>query len=141
MIFTEAETAYLDSQRIGRLATQQPDGTLQVNPVGYRWNAVNGTIDIAGYGMSRSRKFRNVEANGRAAFVVDDITSTAPWRVRCLDVRGTADAVRDPGGDGYEIDGNDDPAIIRLRPRRIIGMAVEDPDVEPHHIRPNARDV
>ena len=139
MIFTEAELAYLDSQPIGRLATQQPDGTLQVNPVGFAWNPETGTIDVGGFRMSRSRKYRNVAGNGRAALVVDDLWSTDPWRVRCLDIRGTAEAV--PGaGTGAPVDG-DDPAIIRLRPSRVIGMAIEDPDVPPHAIRPNARNV
>lgn len=140
MIFTEAEQAYLDDQVIGRLATMQPDGTLQVNPVGFRWNRAAGTIDVGGYGMSRSRKFRNVADNGRAAFVVDDIPSTDPWRVRCLDIRGIAEAIREPD-DGVEIAGNDDPAIIRLHPRRIIGLGVENQDLEPHEKTPNARDV
>jgi pyridoxamine 5'-phosphate oxidase family protein len=138
MTFTEAELAYLDSQPLGRLATQQPDGTLQVNPVGFAWNADTGTIDIGGFSMSRSRKYRNVAHNGRAALVVDDLWSTDPWRVRCLDIRGTAEAVPDPGTGGS---GGSDPAVIRLRPTRVIGMAIEDPDVPPHEIRANARDV
>ena len=33
-IFAEAELAYLATQRLGRLATAQPNGTLQANPVG-----------------------------------------------------------------------------------------------------------
>jgi pyridoxamine 5'-phosphate oxidase family protein len=139
MTFTDAELAYLDSQPLGRLATQQPDGTLQVNPVGFAWNPATGTIDIGGFSMSRSRKYRNVADNGRAALVVDDLPSTNPWRVRCLDIRGTAEVV--PGaGTANSVDGND-PAIIRLHPTRIIGLAIEDPDVPPHEIRANARDV
>ena len=42
--------------------------------------------------MAASRKFRNVAENGRAAFVVDDIASLDPWRVRCLEIRGDAEA-------------------------------------------------
>jgi pyridoxamine 5'-phosphate oxidase family protein len=38
MIFTEVELEYLAGQRLGRLATSQPDGTLQVSPVGFRYN-------------------------------------------------------------------------------------------------------
>ncbi len=136
MIFTEAELAYLGSQPLARLATQQPDGTLQVNPVGFAWNPEIGTIDIGGFNMSRSRKYRNVADNGRAALVVDDLPSTNPWRVRCLDIRGTAEVV--PAAESAN--GND-PSIIRFHPTRIIGMAIEDPDVAPHEIRANARDV
>jgi PPOX class F420-dependent enzyme/OxyR family protein len=73
----------------GRLATVQPDGTLQVSPVGFRYNSVTETIDIGGFNMAASRKFRNVAENGRAAFVVDDIASVDPWRVRCLETGAT----------------------------------------------------
>src|SRR3954447_23334228 len=44
-MFTDEELAYLESQRIGRLATSQPDGTLQNNPVGFGVNQELGTID------------------------------------------------------------------------------------------------
>jgi pyridoxamine 5'-phosphate oxidase family protein len=135
MTFTPAELEYLAGQPLGRLATAQPDGTLQVNPVGFRYNAETGTIDIGGFGMSRSRKFRNVADNGRVAFVVDDVPSTDPWRVRCLDVRGVGEAVAAPAG------APGDAAIIRVHPRRIIGFGIEDPDVAPHEMVPNARTV
>ncbi len=139
MTFTPAELEYLASQPLGRLATVQPDGTPQVNPVGFTYNAETGTIDIGGFSMSASRKFRNVAANGRAAFVVDDIVSTNPWRVRCLDIRGLAEAIPEPAGASQTATA--DPAIIRVVPRRIIGFGIEDPDVEPHELVPNARSV
>jgi hypothetical protein len=34
----------------------------------------------------------HVAGNWRAGFVVDDVYSTAPWRVRFLEVRGDAEA-------------------------------------------------
>jgi len=58
MSLSKAELAYLTSQRLGRLATMHPDGTLQVNPVGFRYNPRAGTIDIGGFNMASSRKFR-----------------------------------------------------------------------------------
>jgi pyridoxamine 5'-phosphate oxidase family protein len=137
MIFTPAELEYLASQPLGRLATVQPDGTLQVNPVGFAYNAEHGSIDIGGFVMSTSRKFRNVADNGRVAFVVDDIPSTDPWRVRCLDIRGVAEAIAEP--DGRTKTDTSDPAIIRVFPRRIIGLGIEDPDLEPHQLVANAR--
>ena len=39
MSLTPAEIGYLATQRLGRLATAQPDGTLQVSPAGFRYNA------------------------------------------------------------------------------------------------------
>jgi pyridoxamine 5'-phosphate oxidase family protein len=121
MIFTEAELAYLASQRLGRLATAQPDGTLQVSPVGFGVNTDLGTIDIGGRAMASSRKYRNVAANGRAAFVVDDIASVQPWVVRCVEIRGTAEAIPEPLDSASPVPG----PIVRLRPTRIISFGVD----------------
>ena len=130
------------STDLGRLATAQPDGTLQNSPVGFSYNEKLGTIDIVGYGMSASRKFRNIATNPRVAFVVDDIASRDPWRVRCLEIRGTAeqataegDAPTEPNGDAL------DRSIIRITPRRIIGFGIDDTDTEPHLLTADARDV
>lgn len=121
MIFTEAEVEYLAGQRLGRLATQQPDGTLQVSPVGFGVNTELGTIDIGGRDMAASRKYRNVAANGQAAFVVDDLASIQPWVVRCLEIRGRAEVIENPGDSRANAPG----PIIRLRPRRIISFGVD----------------
>lgn len=130
MVFTESEVAYLHSQRLGRLATVQPDGTLQVSPVGFSWNPETATIDIGGYRLERSQKFRNVAANGRAAFVVDDLASVTPWRVRCVEVRGDAEALTTSDG-----------PLIRLHPRRIISFGIDEPDTEAHSLTVNSRTV
>ncbi|MEU4620201.1 PPOX class F420-dependent oxidoreductase [Actinoplanes sp. NPDC023801] len=129
MTFTELEIEYLAGQRLGRLATVQPDGTLQVSPVGFRYNPETLTIDISGYDMARSRKFRNVAANGRVAFVVDDLPSTDPWRVRCLEIRGMGEAI---GGAA---------PIIRIHPRRVIAFGLDEPDTDAHHLTVHRRDV
>jgi pyridoxamine 5'-phosphate oxidase family protein len=133
----EAELDYLASQHLGRLATAAADGTLQVNPVGFEVDAASGAIDIHGYRMSRSRKFHNVADNGRVAFVVDDIASVDPWRVRCIEIRGHAEALPSPADPATGRDG----ATIRIHPERIISFGIEEPDVEPHLLTANARDV
>lgn len=129
MSFTDVEIEYLSTQRLGRLATAQPDGTLQASPVGFRHNKDTGTIDIAGHGMAASRKFRNVAENGQVAFVVDDLASTQPWRPRCVEIRGVGEAIAEPidsawasaiGQTGF------DGAIIRIRPKRIISFGIEE---------------
>ncbi|MGH3797571.1 MAG: PPOX class F420-dependent oxidoreductase [Pseudonocardiaceae bacterium] len=137
MSFTDTELEYLASQPLGRLATVQPDGTLQVNPAGFAYNAGTVTIDISGYNMAASRKFRNVADNGRIAFVVDDIASTQPWRVRCVEIRGHAEALPDPDDSATELDG----PIIRIHPRRIISFGLEGADLDPHRLIPNKRNV
>lgn len=118
--FTDAETAYLLSQRLGRLATVAPDGAPQNNPVAFKVNQIQGTVDIAGYNMGASRKFRNVEGNPEVALVVDDIASYDPWTVRGIEIRGTAEALR-----GVEHTGHGtSPELIRIHPRRIITWGV-----------------
>jgi pyridoxamine 5'-phosphate oxidase family protein len=115
MSFTEAELEYLATQRLGRLATLAPDGFPQNNPVGFRINVELDTIDIGGHAMGESRKFRNVQANPKVSFVIDDIASVQPWRVRGVEIRGEAEALaeQEAAGPGYSSE------IIRIHPRRI----------------------
>jgi pyridoxamine 5'-phosphate oxidase family protein len=137
MSFSEPELAFLSSQAIGRLATVQPDGTLQVNPVGFTYNAALDTFDIGGFRISASRKFRNVAADGRAAFVIDDIPSIDPLRVRCLEIRGQAEAITSTGQTQEGRDG----ALIRIHPERIISFGIDIPDEDPQAMTPHNRDV
>ncbi len=139
MRFTEAEIAYLASQTLGRLATMQRNGTLQNSPVGFIYNADLDTIDITGHGMSVSQKYRNVGANSQVAFVVDDIASRQPWRIRCLEIRGTAEAVPPPAEARADPRGFDG-AIIRITPTRIISFGLTDSD-DPFRDGANKRDV
>src|SRR5258708_15137515 len=90
MTFKSPELDFLRQADLGRLATVQPDGTPQNSPVGFAYNEALGTIDIAGYRMSKSQKFRNIARDDKVAFVVDDITSRDPWRGRRLGNRGAA---------------------------------------------------
>jgi pyridoxamine 5'-phosphate oxidase family protein len=137
MTLTKSEIEYLAGQQLGRLATIQPDGSPQVKPVGFSYNPELGTIDITGFGMSGSQKFRNVSRDGRAALVVDDIASVRPWRVRFLEIRGSAEAV--PSAEGG--DGNPDTALIRIQPRRVLSFGVEEPPGEPHQTRLRTRNI
>jgi pyridoxamine 5'-phosphate oxidase family protein len=113
--------AYLHSQRLGRLATVDGDGAPQNNPVGFRYNAELGTIDIGGRNMGASRKFRNLARNPKVAFVVDDIASVQPWRVRCVEIRGRADALRDQAGQPPGLSAE----IIRVYPERVISFGLD----------------
>ncbi|MFC7423053.1 PPOX class F420-dependent oxidoreductase [Nocardia tengchongensis] len=116
-----AQIEYLNSQRLGRLATVRPDGSPQNNPVGFRYNAALGTIDIGGRDLAASQKFRNLAKDDRVAFVVDDVPSVDPWTVRCLEIRGTALALRDvePFYPGLS------PELIRITPERVIAFGIE----------------
>ncbi|MEU8898565.1 PPOX class F420-dependent oxidoreductase [Nocardia sp. NPDC048505] len=118
---TQEHIDYLQTQRLGRLATVRADGSPQNNPVGFHYNADLGTIDIAGWNMGASWKFRNLAGNDRVAFVVDDIASVRPWRVRCLEIRGTAEALTDV--DSY-LEGVPSRELIRIRPTRVIAFGL-----------------
>jgi pyridoxamine 5'-phosphate oxidase family protein len=129
--FTDAELTYLSGQPLGRIATAQPSGTLQVSPVGFRYNAELDTIDVSGHGMRQSRKFHNVADNGQVAFVVDDLASVTPWRPRCLEIRGRAETVDEsPNG-----------PLIRIYPERIISFGIDEAFTSARDFALNARDV
>ena len=75
-MFTEVERRYLRNRRLGRLATVGPDGAPQNLPVVYWMDDADETIDIGGPALSDSQKFRNIKADSRVSFVVDDYRAT-----------------------------------------------------------------
>ena len=113
--FSEAELAYLlGERRLGRLATADGAGQPHVVPVGWSYNADHGTIDVSGRAFATTRKYRNAQANPRAAFVVDDVLP--PWRPRCVMVQGVAETLAaPPGGE----------AMIRIHPRTIVSWGLD----------------
>lgn len=111
--FTRNEIEYLESTVLGRLATVGRDGTPHVAPLGFSYNAELDTIDVGGFNMERSKKFRDVRRSGRAAIVVDDLASTEPWRPRGIEVRGSAEALEDPR------------PLIRIHPERIVAWDLD----------------
>lgn len=118
MTLTDEQIRYLTQHRLGRLATVHPNGQPQVNPVSCYHNPITGTIDIGGHAMAASRKYRNVVATGRAAVVVDD--TDGPRGIRCLEIRGRADAIDNPSNSAARTSG----AIIRIWPDRVIAWGL-----------------
>jgi pyridoxamine 5'-phosphate oxidase family protein len=138
MILNRAEERFLTSQARGHLATVGPDGVPQVKPVGFRYNRDLDTIDVTGFNMGRSAKYRNVKTNPNVAFVVDEVTEPSMRGAHFLEVRGRAETAigpRDPTGHLA-------PDIIRIHPRRIVSFNV-DPEhpVDPEQPGFDARDV
>ena len=110
----DRELAYLLSERrLGRVATVGADGTPHVAPVGFAYNAEHDSIDVGGHDFERTKKFRDVARSGRAAIVVDDLESVDPWRPRGVEVRGPAEAIREPR------------PLIRIRPQRVRSWGLE----------------
>lgn len=126
--FTEQERAYLAEQRLGRLATVGPNGQPHVVPTSFRFDPVEGVIDIGGHNIAGSKKFRDARANPRVAFVVDDLASTDPWRPRAIEIRGRAQTFTEGGerlGPGFG------PAWIRITPIRVIAWGLDLSDDAP----------
>lgn len=118
--FTEEEARYLTAQRLGRLATVNAAGQPHVTPVSFRYDPKTETIGIGGHGFAAGKKIRDVRANARVAFVVDDLVSEQPWHARGVEIRGTAE-VRDTGG--TELGPGFDETWLRITPRRIIAWS------------------
>ncbi|WP_242887345.1 PPOX class F420-dependent oxidoreductase [Actinomadura litoris] len=132
--FTEPETAYLSGQSLGRLSTIGPDGEPHVRPVGFRLND-DGTIDIGGPANAASRKYRNIQADPRVSFLVDDMTApddpdaVRPGWGRGVEVRGRAEFVKGRMhiGEGYFSDD-----LIRIRPVRVISWHLDPAGPDQH---------
>ena len=125
MSLTDSEREYLSTQHLGRLATVGPKGDPQNNPVGFAYNAGTGTIDIRGWNMAQSRKYRNLRGNDQVAFVVDDLASVQPWRVRGIEIRGRAETAVVAAEEGSYLGGD----VIRVHPRTVFSWGI-DPEVE-----------
>jgi len=111
--FSEAEAGYLAENFIGRVATVSSTGQPHVVPVGYQFDG--STIAFGGWNLVRSLKYRNLMSNDRVAFVVDDIVSTKPWKVRGVEVRGRAEPVTSKDG----------VSVIRIIPLNIRSWGLE----------------
>jgi pyridoxamine 5'-phosphate oxidase family protein len=94
--FTEAEAEFLAENFIGRVATSSLSGQPHVVPVGYEFDGTS--VTFGGWNLTGSLKFRNLMANNKVAFVVDDVVSTSPWKVRGVEIRGSAERVTSTDG-------------------------------------------
>jgi len=125
--FTSEEIAYLQSQRLARVATVGSNGQPHVVPVAFRYNPETGTIDVGGRGFAQSKKRRDAQRNPKVAIVVDDIASAKPWDVRGIEVRGQAEVLLTGG---QTINPRFDSEMVRITPTHVVswGINVENPD-------------
>jgi pyridoxamine 5'-phosphate oxidase family protein len=124
--FTSQEIEYLQGQRLGRLATVSEQGEPHVVPVGFRYNPETDSIDIGGYNIVESKKYRDALRHGRVAFVVDDIQPS--WKPRMLEVRGSVEGLAEGGKtivEGFP------PEILRITPTRIVSFGLNSEFVNP----------
>ena len=113
---------YLASQRLGRIATAGADRKPHVVPTSFRYNADLGTVDVGGIHVADTKKYRDVQANGWAAIVVDDLVSTEPWTPRFLEIRGRAEAI--PSG-GEHLGPGFGGGFIRIYPDKVNSFGLD----------------
>ncbi|MFD2082667.1 pyridoxamine 5'-phosphate oxidase family protein [Actinopolymorpha cephalotaxi] len=126
MTFTQTELRYLLDQPLGRLATLGPGGP-QITPVAFWVDTSTHRIEISGPNFGTSRKVRNIHADPRVSFVVDDMAAEpvgpGGQTGRGLEIRARAEIVSAgrPLREGF---GN---VLVRLHPRRILAWNLDGP--------------
>lgn len=111
--FTTAELEYLKSQPLMRFATASSSGRPDVAPVVFE---VDGSdIVTAGFDVTHTVRYRNVQKNPRASVVVDDLASMNPWSPRGIKVIGSV-AIEDAGGSPR----------FRITPEVIVSWGIND---------------
>lgn len=112
--FTPAEVAYLQSQRLGRIATASPStGQPDVAAVTFQFDG--HVFFIGGFDIPRTLKYRNVQAgNQRGALVVDDLAPGDGYHPRGVKVHGRLEIVEGPRGE-----------VLRLTPLRLWAWGLE----------------
>jgi pyridoxamine 5'-phosphate oxidase family protein len=119
---TPAQIEYLTTQRLGRLATAGPDHKPHVVPTSFFYNRELGALDVGGHHVATTKKYRDVQANPWAAFVIDDLVSVNPWTPRMLEIRGRAEAI--PAG-GAHLGPGFGAAFIRIFPEKVNSYGID----------------
>jgi pyridoxamine 5'-phosphate oxidase family protein len=120
--FSQAESAFLASQSLGRLAYLDREGAPIVVPVGFRVLedvATRPTIAIVGHELHKSAKYHALHRDPRCALVVD--AGIGP-SAQGLIVRGHAQLV----------DGHRRPAIV-IAAERVTTWGIDTPAFERRH--------
>ena len=112
-IFTNAEIEYLKSQPLMRFATSSPSGRPDIAPVVFE---VEGDdIVTAGFDITHTVRYRNLQTNPQVSVVIDDLASTNPWSPRGIKIIGSA-----------VIELKDDAPRFRITADVIISWAIND---------------
>jgi len=110
---TEAEAEYLAENFLGRVATSSLSNQPHVVPVAYKFDGSD--IYFGGRNLKGSLKYRNLVGNNKVAFVVDEVVSASPWRVRGVEVRGVAEPVQSEDG----------LPLVKIRPLAVRSWGLE----------------
>lgn len=100
-MFTEKEQEYLKNNQLARMGTITETGQPDVVPVRYEFDGA--AFYVGGQYMTRSRKYRNVEAgNNKVALVIDDFIPVEDGMpgIRGIRIYGLAQSVERSGWGG-----------------------------------------
>ena len=111
--FTVAELEYLTSQPLMRFASASLNGRPDVAPVVFEIDGDD--VLTAGFDITHTVRYKNIQSNPRVSVVVDDLASVNPWSPRGIKIIGTA-AIED-------VDGS---PRFRISPEVIISWALND---------------
>jgi len=119
-LFSSAETEYLKSQKLARIATASLRGIPEVSPVGFEFDGRYFWVGSHNQDIfPTTRRYKNIsQGNRRVSIVVDDLKSEDPWRPRGIKVSGTANVMRHKGifGDGK---------YFRISPKVSVSWGIE----------------
>lgn len=117
-MFSDKEIAYLNSQRLARIATVSSSAQPDVSPVGFQFDGER--FIISGQNVERTLKYKNVDSGStKVGLVIDDLVSISPWTPRGVKVHGTAEI--------SELDGR---AVLVIRPDTHWSWGIEDAALE-----------
>ncbi len=89
-MFSEQELAFLQTQRVARIATVARDGQPTVDAVGFSFDGAH--FYVGGYNIQNTRKYKNVVAgNTKVSLVIDELKSVQPWQALGIRVHGEAE--------------------------------------------------
>ena len=111
--FTVAELEYLATQPLMRFASASINGRPDVAPVVFEIDGDD--VLTAGFDVTHTVRYRNIQMNPRVSVVVDDLASVNPWSPRGIKIIGTAII--------EELNGS---PRFRISPEVIISWAIND---------------
>jgi pyridoxamine 5'-phosphate oxidase family protein len=95
-VFTDLEREFLQSARLARIATASATGLPDVSPVTFGLDG--DAIVSGGFDITKTVRFKQLQANPRATIVIDELVSVDPWTPRGVKVRGAAELVEESPG-------------------------------------------
>ncbi len=121
-MFSEAEIAYLQSQRLARIATVSAEGQPDVAAVSFEFDGQ--VFYVGGLNQKKTLKYLNVlRGNTKVALVIDDVVGVSPWQPRGLKLHGSAEIVERTGAVSTG-------AFLKITPEKVWSWGIEKPVFE-----------